>query len=108
MFRRHGCAECSYHVADAILCQGYGIHIPFYNEYPRPVTNTLPGLKKSVKLSTFVKYWGFRRVEILRGAVAKYPSTEPDHAATPVADWEHDPFPKAVVILAVVFLNHQP
>ncbi len=61
---------------------------------------------QAVKLAALMENFGFRRVQVLRHAIAQYAAAEGDHAPAFVADGEHHPFAETVVRTPLI-VSHQ-
>ena len=60
-----------------------------------------------VKLRAFLEDWCFRRVQVLRFAVAEDTPTKGNYPALVIMNWEDDPRTEAVIKLAIIFARDQ-
>ena len=89
----------------AILVQGDGVHIPLgENDASRPWTSWHIEGKEILAL---VEDDGLGRVEVLGFGIVHHPATEADDIAPDVDDGEHEPVAEAVVVAALLALEHK-
>ena len=86
VFSRRRGSERGDGIIDAELRQRHHVHIPFHHQQPLQGRVVLLCFIQAVKLAALMENFGFRRVQVLRHAIAQYAAAEGDHAPAFVAD----------------------
>ena len=104
--RGRGSKRCDREI-DAMPRQRDNVHIALNDDKPVDVSECLTGLPEAVELTALVEQHGFRRIQVLRFAVAHGAAAKADTTPTGIPNWEHHPVAKAIVVPAIVLADHE-
>ncbi len=94
-------------IAQALLGEGNHVHVAFHHDDFIEVAIVFARLEQAVEFLAFMKYRGFRGVQVLGFIVPQHSAAESDDPATAVADREHHAVAEPVVALARLGVFHQ-